>query len=487
MSTRKQAWIAGGLGLVTFTSLVGASSGVTGNGGISGRATITTPGVYTVAQNIDVTGTNPGPGTPVILIMLTGGQTVLDLDGHAIKRGPGGPVIELVCGGSGGEVTIRDGKVEAGSVNIKSTGCDVKLERVRAVNAVGDGIAVTGGSLRLSDSVIRNPGGDGVAGEAATIAIADSIIAGAGAEGLSLHTALRVDVARTTIRGARECGVDMDTADLTGPGAGATFTDVRILGLEGTPDIEELMMDGYHFNGRIPVTITGGLVRGASRYGMYFGENSQAVTITGAALTATTGPAAIQFVGQRGAVAVTASHLRGFAGDGIASDTGASGGDAPVAMRFENNVLGTYPHDDGEIYAGFRMDDASTVRLVGNSIEGTAVGISLAGDAGLIQANRIKEGWTDVEGIALDHAGIRVTGRGSVVRDNVVVGRQAGFGILVGAGATGTLVKNNRVRMYRTGLAVEGNATQVFARNNVLSGNPTPIGAGVVDAGGNVF
>jgi hypothetical protein len=470
----RRAWTVRGLGLVTFTTLIGASTGVTGNGAISGLALITQPGTYTVGQNIDLSGTNLGAGTPVINVVLAnGGEVVIDLDNHTVKRGPGGPVIAISCGSGGNEgsscaVTIRDGKVESGSENVRAVDADLRLERVTAVGAHQDGVHVTGGSLRVASSVIRAAGANAIWSDATGhFDLVDSTILNPGASGIALQEATQMELTNTVIRGAGAHGI---TAHWPGGASGVRFTDVRVL---------DAAQDGYHLEGDAPIVLAGGIVRGSGGHGFVMvGNNEEDVRISGARIIGSAGPAAMYMEIGGASVQIVDSQLRDFAGTGIA----AIGSTLTSSITLERNLIASagttvdvYPH------VGVDLGGAGSARVLDTTIEGTDVGLRVGSRDATIVGNQLR---------MMRTRGIAIEGTGASVRANIVAGSAgASDGIWSAEGGHALYVKDNQVRGFTTGLRFAPGTTvdaQGYFRGNTLIGNTTAV-VGGVDAGGNIF
>ena len=478
MRSNARTWAIRGGAVAAVVTLVAASTGVTGTGGISGRAAITQPGTYTVVADFDLTATNLAAGSAAILVALAGGQAVIDLDGHSITRGTSGPVIELVCGPAGGEVVIRDGRLRTGTNGIRSTGCDVRVENVTVAGAGGDGVRISGGALALVSTTIRNTGGNGVTWSDATghLDVVDSTITRAGAAGLVIRAAGQVTVATSSIQSSTTDGVIMDLTIGGGTSDGATFTDTRIVAAG---------QDGYRLRGNIPLTISGGGVRQIGGDGISVTGSDQTVTISGATFGGVSGTAAIRLASFGGTTTVADNQIRTCASGVVINHGEQAGAAAQASVTIaRNNLTGDGYCEDWTLPYDFRIEvgGAASTRIMANTIEG--------GAGGMLCNNEVVDGLVVISGNQLRQltsTGLVISGRGAVIRDNVIAGTGSGVGIRFLPGAELGLVEHNRVRIMGTGVEWLGDtATHEFwLRDNMLVGNTTAF-VGVIDAGGNL-
>ena len=468
---------------------VGASTTVSGNGAIRGRVTLSSPGTYTVGQDLGLATCDNSSS----LITITSPGVVLDLDGHNLTGCAGVPVIDVaLAGGCGQQIVIRDGRLTGGTSGIRAIngnpvpgapgdGSCLRIERLVIAGATANGVDARYTSLSMTRATIRGVGGAGIFVENRASAdqdwqeIVDSTIVGATGDAIHVLGGGAVTITSTTIRNPGGSGVVADASGM--------LDDPELLDL--TADHTTIIgagQDGFRVIGHAAVSIRGGLLRSIGRHGVFVTGSNQALAVKDLAAQ-DIGAIAVKLIGVRSAT-VTGNRLRrvGSAGPGGAGiEIDGNGGPAGVVDVSGNTIVGGGPEA-----SGIRLLGGTAARATDNVVSAVAFGVSSWADDGAIADNHLR-------GIA--SAGIRVFGSGNVIGGNSIAGHEtqdspllAPNGILIGPAAVGNLLDHNQVRHFAVGLHALGPtpALAAFAfRSNLLAGNTTPA-IGGTDAGANL-
>lgn len=461
---------AGGVG----TLLLAATAISSNKSVIRGRVTITEPGTYTVAQDIDLSADTSG--LPVITI--ASGGVNLDLDGHTLTGADGIAVIDVLPGVAADRpIVIRDGVLRGGAVGSRVGGASARYENMLITEVVGHAIDATDSDLAVIRSRFRLSGASAIHVAGAPgydWLIADTTINGTGGNAIDVRTPGTLTVERTVIRNSGACGL-MAMNDGGGAATDVRIRDSRVIGAG---------RDGWHVVGKATVDIEGGLLRDITRNGVYVTGAPESTRVVDV-IERDVGVVALKLHGG-GSVEVVGNRIQGFGNTdpshSIGIEIDGNGGPAVAIVR-ANTLMG-----GGDGFAGIRLQPGTTGKVLDNVVRGVEVGVATLARDTLIEGNQLRR---------IGTTGIGVFNDGAVIRGNSVwagagaeawAGAGATAGILAGNGNHNILVEDNTIGGFATGL-VQYDVTDwdfVFVRDNLFDGNGAHL-AGGTDAGGNIF